>query len=114
MSTEDILNHHLQSIGAGDVDAILSDFTDDSVLYGPDGGMRGLDEMRPFFEALVTDLLPPGSVFEMKQQIVDGDIAYIAWSGSSEKFDFPIGTDTFVIRDGKIAIQTFAAQVNPK
>ncbi len=53
MSTESVLAHHLESLGAGDVDAILSDYTDDSVLFTPDGSLRGRDAIRPLFQGLV-------------------------------------------------------------
>jgi hypothetical protein len=36
---------------------------------------------------------------------VDGNIAYITWQVGS---DIPLGTDTFVVDDGKIVFQTFA------
>jgi ketosteroid isomerase-like protein len=37
LSTESVLGHHLSSVGAGDVDAIMEDFTEDSVIFTPDG-----------------------------------------------------------------------------
>ncbi len=46
--------------------------------------------------------------FTMVRQDVEGDVAYIVWAAG----DFaPLGTDTFVIRGGKIVLQTFAAYV---
>ena len=35
-----------------------------------------------------------------------GDVAYILWE---EKPWFDLATDTFVVRDGKILVQTFAS-----
>ena len=112
--TEKTLLHHLQAIGEGDVDAILSDFTEDAVLITPDGVLRGHGEIRTLFEKLVSDVLPPGSTFEMLQQVIEGEIAYIVWSAESPGYKIPLGTDTLVIRDGKIMVQTFAAQMEAK
>ena len=39
----------------------------------------------------------------------EGDVAYIAWSAETPTMRVPIGTDTFVVRNGKILVQTFAA-----
>ena len=39
-STEEILNHHLESFGGGDLEGLLSDYTDDSVLETPMGQMK--------------------------------------------------------------------------
>ena len=41
---------------------------------------------------------------------VDGNIAYITWSIGS---DVPLGTDTFVVDNGKIVSQTFAMYAVP-
>ena len=50
----------------------------------------------------------------MTTQVVDGAHAYIVWRGESEKYRLPFGTDTFVVRDGKIVFQSFAGQIEPK
>jgi hypothetical protein len=36
---------------------------------------------------------------------VEGDLGYITWSAGAA---LPLGTDTFLVRDGKIVAQTFA------
>jgi hypothetical protein len=33
----EVLNHHVEALVAKDMDSILSDFTDDAVILGPDG-----------------------------------------------------------------------------
>jgi len=111
--TEETLLKHLQAFGSGDVDAILSDYDDVAVLIMPDGPLRGTAEIRLGFEALLEDL-PPGSTIEVSKQIVEGEIAYIVWSGESEKVKIPFATDTFVMRDGKIVAQTFTPQMEEK
>ena len=105
--TEATLAHHLQAFGEGSIDGILSDYTEDSILFAPDGPVHGLDEIRTFIEAFVNNM-PPGMMeaFEMIRQDVEGEIAYIVWK--AEPF-VPLGTDTFIVRDGKIVVQTFAA-----
>ena len=112
--TEAVLLHHLQAFGAGDVDGILSDYTEDSILLIPDATARGPDEMRAVFTNFVTEIIPPGSDFQMSKQAVEGEVAYIVWSASSPNYDVPLGTDTFIVRDGKIMLQTFAGQIIPK
>lgn len=113
--TEATLGHHLGAFGAGDVDEIMRDYTEDSVIITPDGPLRGLSEIRPFFEQLTTEIAPPGGYkFEMVQQAVEGEVAYIAWSLESEKYNIPLGSDTFIVRGGKIVTQTFAGQVLPR
>jgi ketosteroid isomerase-like protein len=112
--TEKILQHHLSAIGEGNVDEVMSDYSEDAMLITPDGVLQGHDKIRPLFESFATEILPPGSQFEMVQQFVNGELAYIVWSADSSKYSIPIGTDTFIIRDGKITTQTLAAQMVAK
>ena len=111
--TEQTLLNHLQAFGRGDVDAIMTDYDEAAVFIKQDGTLRGTDEIRSFFESLVADL-PPGSALDVSEQIVEEDIAYIVWSGESEKVKIPFATDTFIVRDGKIVAQTLAAQMERK
>ena len=114
-TTAETLAHHLQAFGAGDVDEILKDYAPESVIMTPDGPLHGLDEIRPLFEKFTTEIAPPGTYeFEMLQQVIEGETAYIVWTFDSPKYKIPLGTDTFVIRDGKIVMQTFAGQILPK
>tara|TARA_Y100001934_G_C11724339_1_gene482777 strand:+ start:85 stop:528 length:444 start_codon:yes stop_codon:yes gene_type:complete len=108
--TEKVLKHHLEAFGAGDVEEILKDYTEDSVVITQDGAIRGIEELRELFTGLTTSL-PPGSRFVMLKQVVEGEYAYIVWSAGSAKMTIPFGTDTFRIVDGKIVAQTFAAQI---
>lgn len=112
--TEAVLLHHLQAFGAGNVDEILADYTADSLVVTPDGEIRGMDGLRQLFTQFVTVILPPGCDFEILQQIVDGEHAYIFWKAESDNYDVPFATDTFVVRDEKIVFQSFAGQLIPK
>jgi hypothetical protein len=114
MSTEATLAHHLKSLKDGDLEAIMLDYRDDSVLITPDGPLHGLAEIRKLFSKIVTVMLPPGSEFELLRQEIAGEVAYTVWRGTSPNFNFLLGTDTFIIRDDAIACQTFAAQIQPK
>lgn len=108
MSTEATLARHLDAFAQGP-DAIMRDYTDESVLISPDGALRGLAEIRPFFERFLADS-PPELLAAMTlvRQEIEGEIAYIVWK--AEPF-IPLATDTFLVRDDKIVTQTFAAFV---
>ena len=113
--TEETLLKHLQAFGNGDVDAIMTDYDEAAVLITPDDGpLHGTAEIRAAFESLLADLPPGSTTLEVSKQIVEGEIAYIVWSGESEKVKVPFATDTFVVRDGKIVVQTFTPQMEKK
>ena len=105
MSTEATLDHHLQAIAQG-VDAIMSDFTEDSVVFTPDGPLKGLAPIRSFFAGFLASSPPELlQAFTIIRKDVHGETAYLLWK--AEPF-IPLATDTFVIRDGKILCQSFA------
>ena len=113
-STEEVLNHHLKCFGEGDLQGILSDYAPSAVLFTPDGPLKGADAMRPLFEAMFAEFGKPGSVFNMKQQSIDGDYAYILWSAETADNVYEVGSDTFVVRDGTIVAQSLAAKIRAK
>ena len=113
-STKDVLDHHLKCFGEGDLEGILSDYAPSAVLFTPGGPLRGSDEMRPLFKAMFAEFGKPGAVFSMKQQFVDGDYAYILWTAETADNVYEVGTDTLVVRDGKIVAQSFAAKIRSK
>ena len=112
--TEKVLDHHLKAFGDRDIAAILEDYTEDSVLLTPNGPVKGQKELQPVFEAFFADFAKPGAVFEMKQRIIEGEVAYIVWTAETADNVYELGTDTFIVKDGKIAVQSFAAKVAPK
>jgi len=105
-STEEVLDHHIQAFEE-DLDSILSDYDENSCIMSPQGTFRGLDEIRDFYSAFV-GALPEDflDVFHITYSDIDGEVAFIAWEALPW---FPLGTDTFIIQDGKILYQTFAA-----
>jgi hypothetical protein len=105
MSTEAVLQNHLRAAKVG-VDAVMQDYTDRSVLITHDATYRGLAEIRDFFTALFA-ALPAGFFDELKmnRQEIVGEVAYILWERNPQ---IARATDTFVVRNGKILVQTFA------
>ena len=110
--TGKILLHHWQAFGAGDVEAIMAD---DAALITPEGTLKGLAQKRSLFANIFANMFPADKTsLNLTKQVVEGEIAYILWSGNSTFYNAPFATDTFVIRDGKIVAQTFAAQLEAK
>jgi ketosteroid isomerase-like protein len=115
MDTKAVFEHHLAALGNGDVEEILKDYTEESVLLTADGTSKGRDALRGFFSAIVAGLFKPGTyAFTMDVVRIEGDVAYCVWHASCAGAAIVLGTDTFVVRDGKIATQTFAAKIEPK
>jgi ketosteroid isomerase-like protein len=113
-STKDVLDHHVKSFGEGDLQAILSDYAPDAILFTPNGPLKGADAIRPFFQAMLAEFGQPGTAFAMKHQSVEGDYAYVLWTAETADNVYELGTDTLVVRNGKIVAQSFAAKMTPK
>jgi ketosteroid isomerase-like protein len=105
--THQVIKQHLTAfLEDRGVDAILSDYHDDAVFLTPQAVYRGKPAIRDFFVSFLANL-PDGARgnFELKRLEVNNDLGYIVWSVNSV---VPLGTDTFIVRDDKIARQTFA------
>jgi len=113
-STKDVVDHHLKSFGEGDLNGILSDYAPGAILFTPEGPLKGHDAIRSLFQAMLAEFGKPGAVFNLKQQFVEGDYAYILWMAETADNVYELGTDTFVVREGKIVIQSFAGRIVPK
>lgn len=113
-STREVLDHHLKCSGDGDLDGILSDYAPMAVLFTPEGPLKGPSAMRPLFQAMFAEFKKPGASFAMKQLSVEGDYAYIFWTAETADIVYEVGSDTFVVRDGKIVAQSLAAKLTPK
>ena len=84
------------------------------MFFTPGSSLKGPGAIKPFFQALVSEFGKPGASFSMREQRVEGDYAYILWSAETADNPYEAATDTFVVRNGKIVAQSFAAKITPK
>lgn len=113
-TTRSVLEHHLTAFAEGDMAEILADYTDESVYVSNMGTFRGLDELEMVYEGHFEEFSQPGVEFSVDEQIVEGETAFLVWRGETPGNVYEFVSETFVIRDGKIATQTVAAEVTPK
>jgi len=113
-TTSNVLDNHLKCFGENDLDGVLADYSSDVVLFIPEGPLKGPDAIKPFFQAIFSEFTKPGASFSMRQRYVEGDYAYILWSAETADNSYELATDTFVVRNGKIVAQSFAAKITPK
>ena len=109
-----VIDRHLKHFYEGDLEGILSDYAPGAVMFLPDGPIRGTEAIGAFFRALLDDFGKPGSRFDLQKLAVDGDHGYIVWKAETADNVYEYATDTFAIRDGKIAVQSFAGKIVPK
>jgi hypothetical protein len=114
-STEEVLARHWRDFQAGDVESILKDYAPDAMVITAQATRKGVAQIRAAFETLFAEIMPAKtSTAKLEKEVVEGELAFILWSGSSDKYKIPFATDTFLVRGGKIVRQTFAAVMEKK
>ena len=113
-TTQAVLDHHLQCLGAGDLEDLLSDYAPDAVLFTQMGSLRGVDALKGLFTGLFAEFAKPTSAIDTKVLTVDGDYAYTVWSADTADNVYELACDTFVVRNGKFVMQSFVSKVTPK
>ncbi|MGH3562442.1 MAG: nuclear transport factor 2 family protein [Mycobacterium sp.] len=108
---QEIFAHHAHALAARDVDELVADYTDDSVLITSSGVVRGKDGVRAAFTKLVDET--PDAVFDVQTQIFEGDVLLLEWVLDSPAAR-TTGVDTFVFGDGMIRAQTISHSVHEK
>ena len=103
-SPEEVLQHHAQALGAGDLDEIVADYADDAVFISPAGTRHGKDGVRAAFTQLLADV--PDADWELKTQIYHEDVLFLEWSADAGATRVDDGIDTFIFSDGLIRLQT--------
>src|SRR6185437_9936675 len=97
---QEVFAHHGQALAAGDLDGIIADYADDSVVLTSAGAARGKDEIRKVFVKLLDDL--PNAAWDLKTLVFDGDVLFLEWAADAASNRVDDGVDTFVFRDGVI------------
>ena len=110
---EEVFDHHAAALGAGDLDEIVADYSDDAVFISPAGVLHGKAGIREAFSKLLADAGPDPEL-ALKTRLFEGDILFLEWTADSAASRIDDGIDTFVFRDGRIRVQTVRYTVQRK
>jgi ketosteroid isomerase-like protein len=110
-ASKNIIMHHLGSFQDNDLEAVIADYTNESVLITQDGTCKGPEEIKVFFATLMTHFPKQQSNFELDKIVVKNELVFIVWHATTPSLEVSLGTDTFIIKDDKIYQQTFAGQM---
>jgi ketosteroid isomerase-like protein len=113
-SAQDVVANHIRRFREGNLEGVLDDFSPDAILFTPAGLLKGRVEIRKLFQKLLAEFGKPGGSEMVHTQAFDGEYAYLIWSGETADNYYELATDTFIVRDGQIVMQSFAAKVTPK
>jgi hypothetical protein len=111
--TSGVVNHHWKTFVGNDLEGTLADYTEDSVLITPKRTYKGLNEIRDNFISAFKHFPKDSSKLQLHMTVINRDIGYIIWEGTGPTSRLTFGTDTFVVRHGKIVSQTFGGVSDP-
>lgn len=103
-TTEAVFAHHLQAVRDRDVEAIVSDYSDDAIIMMPGAVIRGIEQIRAHFINIVEEI--PAEILsniQTDQLEIEGEFVFLLWSSGTA---VPRAADTLCIRDGKIVMQS--------
>jgi ketosteroid isomerase-like protein len=108
---QEVFEHHAGALGAGDLDGIVEDYSDNAVFITPDGVLHGKDGVRQGFTKLLADV--PNAAWKLNTLIFEGDVLFLEWAATAAATKVEDGVDTFIIQDGQIHLQTVRYTVQP-
>jgi hypothetical protein len=111
VKTKEVFDHHMKTFQANDLEGVMADYTEASILITPDRTYKGLAEIRENFVNAFGVLPTNGTTFNITYSTVSGDVAYVVWTAMTPTLNFKYATDTFIVQDGKIVSQTYAGDV---
>jgi ketosteroid isomerase-like protein len=113
-ASQKFASDRLTALGKGDVAALVAQYQDDAVVITPRGTLRGPVEIRGMIEGIIAEFARPGVKFDLISQSAEGPIAAFMWTADTATNVYDLGAETYVLKAGKVAYQTFAAKVSPK
>lgn len=113
-ASQKIVEGHLNAFGANDLDVIMADYTEESIIFTPDATLTGLTEIRALFAGMFPAFPAGETTFTLDKIQANNEIVYIVWHADAPTVEVPLGTDTFIMENGKIKRQTFTAVINSK
>jgi hypothetical protein len=102
MSTESVIRHHVQALADGDLEETMNDYAENCVFIGKGRVIEGKASIRQIFQGALAN--GPFAV-SLKDELYHDATGFITW-------DVPgmiaLGTDTFVVENDLIVLQTNA------
>jgi hypothetical protein len=106
-STLEVVEHHNKALNSGNLEETLLDYKEDSFIMTPGGLVSGLKAIREFFDANIKGHLPPETKMKYHTVTSNGKLGYTRWEATSPYVTYLMGSDTFIVENGKIVMQSF-------
>lgn len=112
--TKKITNHHLESFINGDINEIMKDYSECSIIIlRHNEVIKGLCDIRHFFVNVFQTT--PFSDLKIISNIIKRNVAYYTYNFKNPDDNVPLASDTLIIKNCKINVQTvfFGSVLDP-
>jgi hypothetical protein len=104
-SPREVFEDHLDLAQNGDLEKDLErNYSPDSVLLTNYGVFHGREGMKEAAELLKKQL--PGGNYNYELKLCHEEMCFLHWTGKSDVSVIPDGADSYLIKNGKIMVQT--------
>ncbi|QHT67283.1 nuclear transport factor 2 family protein [Rhodocytophaga rosea] len=94
--TKQVAEHHWKAFKENNLEEVMADYTDSSILITPDSTYRGLEAIRGNFIAAFKAFPNDQNPLTLNKTVVERDVAYILWQANTSAFELLFATDTFI------------------
>ncbi|MEQ8752446.1 MAG: nuclear transport factor 2 family protein [Coleofasciculus sp. G1-WW12-02] len=110
--TKKVWKHHIEAWDAGDLDEIMADYGEDSILILNNTVYKGIEAVRGVFGRLFQIFSNGENIID--PEVIEGEVIYITWHFTPTNDDTYFGTDSFVVHKSMIKYQTIASLLYEK
>ncbi|MBA4166104.1 MAG: nuclear transport factor 2 family protein [Chitinophagaceae bacterium] len=110
-TSKNVVERHLKAFADNDLEVLMSDYTTESILITQEATYTSLQGIKAFFAGLNVHFPKQKSTFVLDNFVAKDDLVFIVWHARTPSLNVPLGSDTFIIKGGKISQQTFAGQL---
>jgi hypothetical protein len=112
-TTQEVFDDHLALMASGDPAADLArNYSDHSIVLTSMGVFRGQHGRRSLGDWIHTKV--PFAELEIVTRLVSGEVAFLEWNARSRHTEITSGANSYLIRDGRILVQTVHFLVVPR
>lgn len=110
--SERIVVDYLSALFENDIKAIISNYTNKSLVITLGKTYKGLNEIKEFMCELIKHFSKRSTVLVLDKMTIESEIVYVVWHARSTSTSIAMASDTFFIKDEKIRKHTFIYQLN--
>ncbi len=103
-TTEQVLASHEAALGEQNAEKVSTHYAKDAVVIANGDTYRGPKEIALMYAKLINAL--PEATWRTNVAVIHEDLAYVEWACESGIAKVECGTDTFIVTNGFITIQT--------